>query len=145
MNRLKWWFRLVGAFYVLLGAANVYGLVAPQFVGSNLPMAGDPVAVQAFVDGWSAFALEMVAIGTFALWASRDPVRHTSAVWLIVWLEVLHGVGGDLYLIARGYNATAYATFIAVHVVMIVTGVLFARRASSEAGTLAMGVAPSRA
>lgn len=144
MNRLKWWFRVVGAFYALLGLANAYGLVDPQFIGSTLPMAADASAVQAFVDGWSAFALDMVAIGTFALWASRDPARHVSVAWLIVWLELFHGVVGDLYLIARGYDPTAYAAFIALHGVMIVTGVLFARRASDVATSGASAAAPAR-
>lgn len=143
VNRLTWWFRLVGAFYVLLGAANAYGLVAPQFIGSSLPMAGDESAVQAFVDGWSAFALEMIAIGTFALWVSRDAVRHVSVAWLIIWLEVFHGIAGDLYLIARGYNTTAYVAFIVIHALMIGTGVLFARQASG-AVTMGASAAPAR-
>lgn len=133
MNRLKWWFILVGAFYTLLGISNVYGLVEPKFIGSTLPFAADASAVRAFVDGWSAFALELVAIGTFALWASRDAARSVSVVWLIVWLQVFHGIIGDLYLIARGYDATQYGAFIAIHVVMIVTGVLLARQAPGQA------------
>ena len=144
MNRLKWWFRLVGAFYVLLGVANAYGLVDPQFIGGTLPMAADASAVQAFVDGWSAFALEMVAIGTFALWASRDPAKNVSVAWLVAWLAVFHGIVGDLYLIARGYDPTAYAAFIALHGVMIVTGVLLARQASGQATTGVAAAAPSR-
>lgn len=144
MNRLAWWFRIVGALYVLLGVANTYGLIQPQFVAGSLPMADDPVAVQAFVDGWSAFALEMLAIGTFAVWASRDALRHVSAGWLIVWLEVFHGILGDVYLIARGYDAAAYIAFTVVHAAVIVTGVLFLRRASGEMAADATAAAPAR-
>jgi hypothetical protein len=65
------------------------------------------------------------------LWASRDPRRYIGAVWLLVWLELLHGVLGDVYLIARGYDALTYIAFIVVHLIIIVTGVLFARQAES--------------
>ena len=38
MNKLKWWFRIVGAFYLLLGIANMVGtFVYPAFFAGNLP------------------------------------------------------------------------------------------------------------
>ena len=66
------------------------------------------------------------------LWAARNPRRYLGAVWLIVWLELLHGVVDDIYLIANGFSAGGYIPFIAIHLAIIITGVLFARQAARE-------------
>ncbi|MCU0504031.1 MAG: BphX family protein [Anaerolineae bacterium] len=133
MKKLKWWFIIVGAFYLLLGIMNMYGiLVDPALFAGNLPYPADPPVVKAFVDGWSPFAFEVVGLGTFMLWAARNPRKYLGAVWLIVWLELLHGVLDDIYLIANGFNAGGYVAFIVVHLIIIVTGVLFARQAGAE-------------
>lgn len=133
MKRLKWWFIVVGAFYFLLGIANMFGtFVNPSFFASNLPYPADPPIVRAFVHGWSPFAFEIVGLGTFMLWASRNPRRYLGAAWLIVWLELLHGVVDDIYLIANGFSAAGYIPFIAVHLIIIITGILFARQAERE-------------
>ncbi len=133
MNKLKWWFRIVGAFYLLLALLNLYGMfVNPDFFKGTIPYSADGLVVRAFMDGWSPFAFEIVGIGTFMLWASRNPRRYLGAVWLLVWLELLHGVVDDLFLISRGYSAAGYIVFIAVHLAIIVTGILFARQAEAE-------------
>jgi hypothetical protein len=133
MKRLKWWFLLVGAFYALLGVINMYAvLVDPAYFSSNIPFDWDSNAIQAFVDGWSPFAFEVVGIGTFCLWASRKPQKYVGAVWLLVWLELLHGVFDDIYLIARGYSAASYSAFIVVHFIIILTGIWAARSVSAE-------------
>lgn len=132
MKKLTWWFRIVGAFYLLLGVANMYGtFVNPAFYAGNLPYPADDAVVKAFVHGWSPFAFEIVGLGTFMLWASFNPRRYLGAVWLLVWLELLHGVVDDIYLIANGFSA-GYIGFIVVHLVIIVTGVVFARQAEAE-------------
>jgi hypothetical protein len=138
MKKLKWWFVIVGAFYLLLALMNMYFvLFNPGGMSSmtRFPFLVTPDTTQAFIDGWSPFAFEVLGIGTFMLWASRNPRRYLGAVWLLVWLELLHGVVDDIYLIARGYDAVGYLVFIAIHLAIIVTGVLFARQA--EAGVSA--------
>ena len=67
------------------------------------------------------------------LWASTNPRRYLGAAWLIVWLELLHGVVDDIYLIANGFSAVQYIPFIAIHLIIIVTGILFVRQAEAEA------------
>jgi hypothetical protein len=67
------------------------------------------------------------------------------AVWLIVWLELQHGVVDDVYLIANGFNAAEYISFIVIHVIIIVTGVLFARQARAPATITVQASAPVRA
>ncbi len=134
MKKLTWWFRIVGAFYLLLGIMNMYGMfINPAFFAGNLPYPAEPAVAKAFVHGWSPFAFEIVGLATFMLWASRNPRRYLGAVWLLVWLEFLHGVLDDLYLIANGFSAGFYTAFIVVHLIIIVTGVLAARAAETEA------------
>jgi hypothetical protein len=135
MKKLKWWFIVVGAFYSLLALMNLYFvLIDPAFAGTMItfPFPTTADTIQAFVDGWSPFAFEVFGLGTFMLWASRNPRRYLGAVWLLVWLEFTHGVLDDIYLIARGYDAVGYLVFIAIHLAIIVTGVLFARQAEAE-------------
>lgn len=134
MKKLTWWFRIVGGFYLLLGVMNLYGtFVDPALFAGNLPYPATDGVVKAFVDGWSPFAFEIVGIATFMLWASRDPRKYLGAVWLLVWLEFVHGVLDDIYLIANGFDAVGYIIFIIIHLVIIVTGVMVARQASTQA------------
>lgn len=133
MKKLTWWFRIVGGFYLLLALMNLYStFVDPALFAGSLPYPADTAVVQAFVDGWSPFAFEILGLATFMLWASRNPAKYLGAVWLIVWLELLHGVVDDIYLIARGFDAASYIVFIVIHLIIIVTGVLFARQAQAE-------------
>jgi hypothetical protein len=133
MKRIKWWFLIIGAFYLLLAIMNMYGtFVNPALFAGNLPYPADAPVVRAFVHGWSPFAFEIVGLATFMLWASRNPRKYLGAVWLIVWLELLHGVVDDIYLIANGFSAVGYIPFIGVHLIIIVTGILFARHAQAE-------------
>lgn len=135
MKKLTWWFRIVGGFYLLLALMNMYYvLFNPSAMSSSvaMPFLVTPDTTQAFVDGWSPFAFEILGIATFMLWASRNPRRYLGAVWLLVWLEFMHGILDDIYLIARGYDVVGYLVFIAIHLAIIVTGVLFARQAEAE-------------
>lgn len=128
MKQLTWWFRIVGGFYLLLAIMNMYGTFVNQdFFKQVLPYADNELAVKAFVIGWSPFAFEIVGLATFMLWASRDAGKYVAAVWLIVWLELLHGVIDDVYLIANGFSAAEYIPFIVIHLIIIVTGVRFVR------------------
>jgi hypothetical protein len=135
MNKLKWWFRIVGGFYSLLALMNLYFvLINPNYARTMLeyPFAVTDDTVMAFVDGWSPFAFEVFGLGTFMLWASRNPRRYLGAVWLLVWLEFTHGVLDDIYLIARGYDMAGYIAFIVIHLSIMVTGVWCVRQAEKE-------------
>jgi hypothetical protein len=137
MKKLTWWFRIVGAFYLLLAVMNLYGTFVDQaFFAQILPFPASEQVVKAFVIGWSPFAFEILGLGTFMLWASRNAGKYSGAVWLIVWLELLHGVVDDVYLIANGFNAAEYVPFIVIHLIIIVTGVLFARQTQTAGAAL---------
>ena len=137
MKKLKWWFRIVGAFYLLLALANLGAtFFDPQLSIYKdmlpLPLTGNVLAARAFADAWFAFVMDMLAIGGFCLWASRDPLKYLGAVWIIVLMEFLHGVVDDVFLIARGYGAMSYVIFIIIHFVIIITGVVFVREATAR-------------
>ena len=138
MRRLTWWFRIVGGFYLLLALGNLYFILSGnvEIFRDTLPFVADDIAVRAFIDGWATFVLEIFGLSTFMLWAARDPFYYRATVWLVVWLEVWHGVVGDLYLIANGYDAVGYAIFILIHLVIIITGILFLRQTESAAARL---------
>jgi hypothetical protein len=134
VKKLVWWFRCVGAFYFLLSLVNLYSVLSGDgsWFKSTIPYPAEDLVVRAFMEGWSPFAFEILGLGTFMLWASRNPGRYLGSVWLIVWLEFWHGVADDIYLISHGYDLVGYLVFIAIHFLIIVTGVLFVREAERE-------------
>lgn len=132
MTPLKWWMRTVGAFYLLLSIFNL-----PFVVEARLPMQypnlGVPLgssAAQALVDMWFMFGLELGVVGAALIYFSRSPVRHLALVWTVIALEVVRGILDDLYLIARGHDAVFYGGFAVVHLIIILTGIAFARGAA---------------
>jgi hypothetical protein len=137
MNKLKWWLRIVGGFYALLALMNMNLVLfnpsaVSMMLGPTLPFVVTADTTMAFVDGWSPFAFVTLGIATFMFWALRNPRRYLGAVWLLVWLQLLHGVVTDIYLIVRGYSAVAFFSFIVVWIIIIVTGVSFVRQAEAE-------------
>ncbi len=143
MKKLRWWFRVVGVWYLLLAFMNTYMMFFgdTQYLIDQLPFAADEWAVRAFIDGWSPFLFEMFGIATFSLWASRAPGKHISAALLLVWLEFTHGVLDDIFLITRGYDAGSYIAFIVIHLLIIGTGLTFSRQAQAAKASARLGMA----
>ncbi|MCK6540312.1 MAG: BphX family protein [Anaerolineales bacterium] len=135
MNKLKWWLRIVGVFYLLLTLMNFYALFlgSAQMFTETLPapMNAEPLAGQAFADAWLIFVFELGVLGVMSLVAARAPLQNQIMVWVIVWAELFRGVVADAIWIARGYS-TSYLIFIAIHLVIIATGVVFLRQAKAE-------------
>jgi len=135
MKKLKWWFRIVGVFYLLLTLMSTYALFlgCGQMFADTLPapINTDSVAVRAFTDAWMVFVFELGVLGAMALFASRSPVQNKIMAWAIIWAEVFRGILADAIWIGRGYSISSYAVFIAIHIVIIVTGVLFLRQEKS--------------
>lgn len=134
MNRLKWWFRAVGAIYVLLGVGFIPFLNAARIPlmlpGFDAPAGG--VAHRGLLDFSFMFGLDLLVIGGFLLHASRDPLKHVAIVWLVVALEAVRGILDDIYMIAQGYAAPVYIGFIVLHLVIIATGIRSVRQAQAE-------------
>ncbi len=134
MRSLKWWFRIVGAVYMLLGLGFLPTLNAarlPQLLpGFDAPTGG--VAYRALLDYTLMFGLDLFVIGAFLLAAARAPQRYVPVVWLVIALEVVRGILDDLYMLARGYAAPIYLGFIVLHVIIIVTGIVSVRQLQAE-------------
>ncbi len=126
----------MGVFYLLMTLMNVYFLFfgGAQLFADTLPapMNADPLAVRAFMDAWLVFVLEFGVLGVMALVASRAPVQNSIMAWVIIGAEVFRGIVADVIWIGRGYSATSYTVFILIHLIVIITGVLFVRRAQTE-------------
>ena len=127
MNKTKWWLRIVGTFYVLLTAMNIWALffggMALLADGLPNPMNTDPLAIRAFSDAWLVFVFELGVLGAMMLYASRDPAKSRVLVLTIIWAEVFRGIVADAVWIARGYEASGYIGFIVIHALIIATGV----------------------
>lgn len=135
MKKLTWWLRMVGGFYLLLTLMNLYGLfIHPDFYSQILPFKADELttATRAFADAWLVFVFELGVLGAMALYASRTPEKSGLLVLTLVWAEVFRGVLADALWIARGYSASSYLPFILLHLIIIVTGVLFLRQEATR-------------
>ena len=136
MNKLNWWFRIVGVFYLLLTLMNLYGLFlgGSQLFADTLPapLNTDALAVRAFSDAWMVFVFELGVLGAMALVASRDPAKNRIMAWVIIWAEVFRGILADAIWITRGYDAGSYSGFIVIHLVIVATGIMFLRQAKAE-------------
>ena len=81
------------------------------------------------------FVFELGVLGGMMVYASRTPGRSRLLVLTVIWAEVLRGIVADALWIGRGYSAASYLPFIAVHLIIIITGVLFLRsELSAQAG-----------
>ena len=133
MNKLKWWLRIVGVFYLLLTLLNLYGIFFnPQLFRDTVPYEVTDLVIRAFSEAWLAFILELGVLGGMLLYASFKPAQSGMLVWTIVWAEVFRGVVDDLFFISRGYSAASYVPFIVIHIIIIVTGIVFLRQAQAE-------------
>lgn len=140
MNKLIWWMRIVGVFYLLLTAMNIWVLFfgGMQLFADTLPapMNTEPLAVRAFSDAWLVFVFEFGVLGVMLLYASRHPMQSRLLVLTVIGAEIFRGVVADGVWIARGYDAASYIPFIVIHLIIIITGVLFVRQAEAQAPRL---------
>jgi hypothetical protein len=134
MNKLRWWFRIVGLIYTLLGIGFIPALNAARLpmMLPNLDAPVGGVAYHGLLDFSFMFGLDLLVTGIFLFYASRNPLRHLWLVWLIVALEIVRGVFDDVYMIAQGYAPPVYIAFIVLHLVIIGTGVLFVRQVNES-------------
>lgn len=132
MTKLKWWFRMVGALYLLLGVGFIPALNAARLPMMFPGVETSGIAYHSLLDFSFMFGLDLLVTGAFLLWASRDPFKNISVVWLVIALEIVRGILDDLYMISQGYAAPFYIGFIVLHLIIIVTGIQFARGAQAK-------------
>jgi hypothetical protein len=134
MRKLSWWFRVTGVVYIVLGVTWLPFINAPK-LDAVIPGFDGPVggtAYNGFLDWLVMFALEMLVVGAFLIYASFAPAKHLSLVWLVIALELVRGIVDDVYMIAAGYPVASNVVFIVLHALIIVTGVLAARAAQTQ-------------
>ena len=85
---------------------------------------------KALVDWTFIFGIDLLVIGGGLSDSARNPLKNMMLVWLVIWLEAIRGILADIHYISRGYASVPfYLGFIVVHVIIIVTGIIFLRQA----------------
>lgn len=124
MRYLKIWFVVVGIIYTLLGIGFIPPLnelkLEAMLPGFDAPLGG--VAYRGILDFTFMFGLEIMVIGLFLIYCSRQPQKHLNIIWLIIFLELVRGIFDDIYMIAMGYDPIVYIGFIILHAIIIGTG-----------------------
>jgi hypothetical protein len=141
MQQLRWWMRATGTLYLLQAVVAailfmpIRVLAPPNALGAA--SAGDPTA-SLLVDTWVLFGLEVGTVGVILWMASRTPEQARPLVLAVLAIELVRGIGHDIYMLARGYEPTAFIVWIVVHVVVIGAGVLALRHSRSDAAPVAL-------
>lgn len=126
MTKIAWWLRVVGSAYLLAAAVNLYFVSAsPKVFTDSLPYPANDIVFRAFSDAWLVFALGLAALGAMMLYASRRPAGNRLLVMTVILIEVFSGVIADAIWIARGHPAVIYIPFMAVHLIIIGSGITF--------------------
>jgi uncharacterized membrane protein HdeD (DUF308 family) len=129
MTFLTWWFRIVGLVTIALGVMWLpflndarLGVTVP---GWDAP--GGGAAHRGFLDFMMLFGLELIVLGVVLVVASFRPRRSRALVWLVIALSVVRGILDDIYMIAVGYPVAGMLAFIALHLAIVVTGLIALR------------------
>ena len=134
-NKLTWWMRIVGVFYLLQFVAMAFVHAPIRTFGPEGALAaadaGDPVA-KFLVDTWFTFGTEVGAVGVCLLLASRFDHLAPGVVWTVLAIEVGRGILNDLTFIARGIEVPGYLVWIVIHSAVIVTGLRALRSAQRQ-------------
>jgi hypothetical protein len=136
MNRLRWWMRIVGAFYVLqfVMVALVRAPIKAQAPPDTLARAaaGDPLA-RFLIDTWVTFGLEMLAIGVGLLVASRWLAEARPLVWTVIGIELSRGIAADLYMLLRGLDPAVPLVWMVIHSIVIASAIWCLKKAPTPA------------
>lgn len=125
MMSLTWWMRIVGLLYLFVAVVSIGPRIPIKAEGPEGVLeraaSGDPIA-RFVLDTWTMFGLYMGAVGISLLVASRDAVSSSSLVWMVITLELVGGIGIDIYKLNRGYRRAPPITWIVIHSAVILTG-----------------------
>ena len=125
------WMRIVGAFYLAQFVAMVIARAPIRTFGPDgaLDAAdnGDPIA-EFLVDTWTTFGIEVGAIGLALLLAAARPRYAWGVAATVLAIELTRGILNDIIFIARGIEVAGYLVWIAIHSVVISTGLVAMRR-----------------
>lgn len=126
--------RGVGALYVALGLPFVPAVNDARLRFLLPELRVDTLEYRMLLDYMFLFGLDLLVIGAMLLLASRDPIRNVFMVYTLIALEAVSGVLDDLYMLPRGYFPAPFlVAFIALHLIVIGTGLALLRSARSAA------------
>ena len=127
MVSVTWWMRIVGVLYLFVAVVSIGPRIPIKAEGPEgvLERAASGDAIARFVlDTWTMFGLYMGAVGISLLVASRHSASSSSLVWMVMTLELVGGIGIDVYKLTRGYRRAPSIAWIVVHSAVILTGLL---------------------
>ena len=130
MTMLQWWMRVVGVIYLFLAGASL-----PFGTGPSASLAGiafDLQYAQRMEDYQFLGGLMYGVIGAALLYGSRDVRQNTLIVWTVIFMELVRGLFGHAYLLVRGAPTWSYGPLLLLHLMIIATGLEFARRSRTE-------------
>lgn len=130
---MREWLWAVGGLYVLLALNFTSQLKAPQLTRVVVGWTAAPGSTESkvVVDWMWTFGLDLLAIGVVAIVAAGvgATASFPTLVWLIGAREFFGGVVSDAWFIRRGcYNRHVYAGLIALHLVIIGSGLVLLAR-----------------
>lgn len=134
MNKLKWWFRVVGGFYLLIGVPTVYfALFNPQALAASYGAITDELAVRVIAATNLTVGLGVVALGVMMFIAVREPGRVRFFVLTIAMLEFFQWIPYNVFaLLHRTSPASAAIPLLVLHVLFGITGIAFLRQTKAE-------------
>lgn len=133
-TRLKWWMRIIGGFYLLLGVINTPPLMAARMSVQYpfLELGLEHLTVKAILDLWFVFGAESAVLGFMLLVASAAPLHNKILVQMVLLLELVRIIL-DLFWIGRGYYGVApYTIWIVFHAAIILSGWRLLRQAETS-------------
>jgi hypothetical protein len=101
---LRVWMRGIAAFYLSVLVASCPPVVERLFplVYPHLELPRGAPVTEALADTWFLLALGLGVLGGMLLQASRTPLAHLPLVRLVVAWEIVVGIAGGAYFLARG-------------------------------------------
>jgi hypothetical protein len=129
------WMRAVGLFYLAQFVAMVFVHAPIRSFGPEGALdaadAGDPIA-EFLVDTWTTFGIEVGAVGIALLLAAPGPRYAWGVAAVVIGIEATRGILNDVIYIVRGIEIAGYLVWIAIHSVVIATGVFAMRQSGAH-------------
>jgi hypothetical protein len=119
--------RSVGALYLAMFVLAAI-VAAPIRVMAPAALRATDATSRLLVSTWITLGLEYLVIGGALLLLSRVPDRARGLVVTVLWLELVRGIGTDMLMLARGFEPVPQLIWIAVHAVVIASGIACLRR-----------------
>jgi hypothetical protein len=147
-RHLRRWMQVVGAFYVVQFVMMAVVRAPIRTFGPEGALAkagaGDPLA-EFLVDTWTTFGFEVAAVGITLLVATRRSELAKGVIWTVLAIEVGRGILLDSYMIARGIHVAGYLVWVAIHSVVIATGLRALRADRAGVDVSLVGSVPTHA